>query len=434
MRSFLLISPYFPPMSRSGAKRALHLTRTMPQEGWTPVVLAAPPTDDATDPNLQSAVPDEIRVYREYAGKRRKRVAEQGEGEGKAKASSGVSAAPGPVQQAWQRTKSTLKLNSYFTPFDRYIWDYKAAVKAGLRLIKEYNLEVIYACGDPFTCFHVGQKLKSITGLPLVLDLRDPWSMHDGKMALRPNFTAAAVRRIERGFFSSADKVILNTVACLERHQEFYGEILPENRFTAIRNSYDPTLFKEMAQEPFGTFTILYFGTLRRFVALDEFLAGFRIFLTSKNLGPEDVQLVVMGELDDHSIRIAADYGVENYLQGRPAVSLTESMKYLKAADLLLLVIQNACTLQIPGKLYDYFASGTPIFAVSSNAEANQMIQDSHAGMAVDGRMPDGVADAMSEAYQRVNNNDFADAQTESFTAQEAARKMATVLNEVSGG
>jgi len=419
-------------MSRSGAKRALHLTRTMPNEGWHPVVLAAPPTDDATDANLSQAVPEAIQVYREYAGRRRQQAAEHGEG--KKEPPVRAKAKSGPLQRTWQRTKSTLKLNAYFTPFDRYIWDYRSAVESGLRLIRQHQLEVIYACGDPFTCFHVGQKLKSITGLPLVLDLRDPWSMHDGKMALRPSFTASAVRRIEKSFFSSADKVILNTEACLERHLAHYGSILPKSRFTAIRNSYDPTLFKAKTPEPFGTFTILYFGTLRRFVALDEFLAGFQIFLKSSNLGPGDIQLVVMGELDDHSIDIAAHYGVEAYLTGRPAVSLTESMKYLKAADLLLLVIQNECTLQIPGKLYDYFASGTPIFAVSSNDEANEMIHQSNAGISVDGRMPERVAEAMADAYDRVKTNGFLDADTAAFTAQAAARKMAAVLNEVSGG
>ena len=73
-------------------------------------------------------------------------------------------------------------------------------------------------------------------------------------------------------------------------------------------------------------------------------------------------------------------------------------MKYLRAADLLLLVIQPSCTLQIPGKLYDYFASGTSILAVSSNPEANAMIETSGAGLAVSGEDPATVADAIQRA------------------------------------
>ena len=36
MRRFAMISPYFPPSSFVGAKRALTFCRNLPQNGWTP--------------------------------------------------------------------------------------------------------------------------------------------------------------------------------------------------------------------------------------------------------------------------------------------------------------------------------------------------------------------------------------------------------------
>ena len=175
MRTFLLISPYFPLMSRSGAKRALHLTRTMPDQGWKPVVLAAPPGDEAVDPLLDDAIPADIPVYREYA-----RVQARNS-PNKPKKKRGKSSSPGPLKTFLSAAQRTFKLNAYATPFDRYLWDYRAAVRAGLRLIREHSISLIYACGDPFTALMVGARLKALTGLPLVLDLRDPWSMHEGK-------------------------------------------------------------------------------------------------------------------------------------------------------------------------------------------------------------------------------------------------------------
>jgi len=417
-------------MSRSGAKRPLHLVRTMPELGWKPVVLAAPSGNDATDPQLCEAVPDDILVFREYANRWRKKKAlvPVKSKVTRTKKTNG----DGPLRRVWRATKKALKLNSYIAPFDRYLWDVPSAVRAAKKLIDEHNIELIYACGDPFTVFHTGVKLKKLTGLPLVVDLRDPFALHDGKMALRPWMTAKAVYALEKRFFKAADKVILNTDACLQRYLEHYQGRIPEQRFTAIRNSFDPSLFLDVPEEPFDRFTILYFGTLRRFVALDEFLAGFQVFVERTGLGHDKIQIVVMGELDAHSVETAARFGLENYLVGRPPVSLRESMKYLRAAHLLLLVIQPSCTLQIPGKLYDYFASGTPIFAVSSNEEANTMIRDSGVGVAITGQEAGGVADALQEAYTLASDGAFEAGSADLFTAQEAARRRAAVFNEVS--
>ena len=104
-------------------------------------------------------------------------------------------------------------------------------------------------------------------------------------------------------------------------------------------------------------------------------------------------------------------------------------MKYLKAADLLLLVIQDSCTLQIPGKLYDYLASGTPIFAVSSNEEANHIIESTASGVAVDGHDTRAVAVALSDCYETRGRDDRAPADTKAFTAQAAAGAMANIFN-----
>ena len=35
-RRVLLVTPYFPPVTASGAKRPLHLVRNLPEFGWEP--------------------------------------------------------------------------------------------------------------------------------------------------------------------------------------------------------------------------------------------------------------------------------------------------------------------------------------------------------------------------------------------------------------
>ena len=250
-------------------------------------------------------------------------------------------------------------------------------------------------------------------------------------MAMRPALTARAVFALERRLFKVADRVVLNTSACHAAYAEHYRKILPEQRLTFIRNSFDASLFMEVEQEPFECFTILYFGTLRRFVGLDEFLAGFQRFVRRAKLEPEQIQIIVMGQLDDHSRETADRFGVTAYLHSRPPVSLRESMKYLKAADWLLLVIQPECVLQIPGKLYDYLASQTPIFAVSSNAEANEIISEAQAGISVRGQDPEEVARALADAYTHRHSDRYGHPKSTPYTAESAARAMRTIFDEI---
>ena len=73
------------------------------------------------------------------------------------------------------RSTADAKLNLTQRLLTRYLLrDYRAAVRAGLRLIREHSISLIYACGDPFTALMVGARLKSLTGLPLVFGFEGP--------------------------------------------------------------------------------------------------------------------------------------------------------------------------------------------------------------------------------------------------------------------
>jgi len=437
MRPFLLITPFFPPMSRIGAKRPLHFVRTMPEQGWEPIVFAAPVMEDASDALLEDAVPDEVNVYRWYAGPVRAlkhwAIARR---PGQTSPLSGDSPAD---KGFWKKAVSLLKertpINAYWTPFDRYLWDVPAAIAAGLELIRRHSPHAIYACGDPFTVFYTAVFLKKLTGLPLVLDLRDPWALHDGKMALRPALSAKATHALERACFKRADKIILNTEGAKDRYVSHYDGVVPKDRFVAIRNSFDPDLFNDVELEPFDRFTVLYFGTLRRFVQMEDFFQGFRRFVDSESLSPHDAQVVVVGAMDEETWQMARHWNVGDYLATRPPISLRESMRYLRAADLLLLLNQDGTVLQIPGKFYDYLAAGTPIMALSANEETNRIVEETGSGVAVPPRDSAAIADALAQ-YYRAKQDGQADApdleRTHSYTARAAAESLAGVLDEVS--
>src|SRR5262249_41455186 len=50
------------------------------------------------------------------------------------------------------------------------------ARRRGLRLLKEWRPDVIFASAPPFTTFLIGYLLSRATGIPLIVEYRDRWS------------------------------------------------------------------------------------------------------------------------------------------------------------------------------------------------------------------------------------------------------------------
>ncbi|MGK0361966.1 MAG: glycosyltransferase involved in cell wall biosynthesis [Bradymonadia bacterium] len=310
---------------------------------------------------------------------------------------------------------------SFVSPFDRYLLDVPATYRAAARLIEAHQPEVIHISCDPWSPLIVGRLLHRRFGLPLVVDFRDPWSQHAGKMALRPPPTRAALRRFEHGLFKDSAKVILNTDACRAAYVAAYAGRLPADRFTAIRNAYDEGLFLPGVPERRASFVVSYFGRFRKFVEPDALFEGFARFVATE--GPAVLQII--GGLSDEHRAKAAQFGIEEHLEVLPPVPFCESLPVLQSADVLAMVINPASHLQIPGKLYDYLAAGRPILAVSANAEADGILRDTRAGLSA----PHGNPGAIAAALTRLRHASFspdADA-VESYSARTQAQRVAAV-------
>jgi glycosyltransferase involved in cell wall biosynthesis len=413
----LLITPYFPPVSVSGAKRPLHLVRHLPAQGWTPIVLASPPESGAGDTLLAEAVPEGTVVSRRYW--------------------SGLRGGERPTPPPRATPPRTPKLTvgprwKYLTPFDRFLTDTPHGIAEALRLIDAHSPDLIHVIADPWSVLPAGDALHALTGLPLVVDLRDPWSQHAGKMALRPGVSRAFLRWYERRVFRRAARVVLNTEAARDAYADAYDGAVPGDRFTFVRNACDESLFDDPgASSPDDVFTLLYFGTFRLFVEPDALLRAFARFVERRGIPAGGARLRLAGGLraEDHA-RIAT-LGLTHHVDAVGAVPFRQSLALLRRADVLCLVIQPDCTLQIPGKFYDYLGARRQILALSANTEVNTLLERTGAGIGV----PWGDEGAAAEAIGRLYDEKCARAgvapppeiDLEPFGAAAQARKMAGI-------
>ncbi len=376
MGRVLIISPYFPPMGVSGAKRALHLARNLPAAGWSPIVLAGPPVGERPDEPLAACIPPDTVVSYAFSGLLRPTLAAWSR-----RRRATAPATPPKAHGARPRPGWWPQDLTFLTPFDRYLADVPAGLRAARALVAAHRPDALHVIADPWSPLIAADRLARETGLPLIVDFRDPWSQHAAKMALRPAPARAALRAFERRLFAGAAAVVLNTEAARDAYAAAYAADVPAERFTAIRNAFDEGLFSpgEAALPP--AFTVAYFGRFRRFVEPDALLDGFRRFVTARALDSTSARLRFIGGLDpEHRVRVQ-DFGLDAFVDVVPAVPFRDSLPHLRSAHVLAMVIEPDSHLQIPGKLYDYLCARRPILSISANPEADRIVMGAGAGL-----------------------------------------------------
>ena len=417
---------------------------------------------ESRDETLLECIPQEIRVSYGFSGVIRPwlagaEVSPDGRtpppaAQSPKKSSSSRDSTPSTLARLWRRFKP--KNLQYWLPFDRYWLDTRAGTRAARQLIRDEGIEVIHVSADPWAPLVSAYHLSRDLGIPLVVDFRDPWSTHQGKMALRPAITRWWIRRFEARLFAQASAIILNTETARDVYIDHYAGRIPAERFYAVRNAFDLGLFYANAQEDStesdrphvergaqleptkAPFTALYFGRFRAFVSPDLLFEGFSRFVQRRQLTPHDAQLKLVGALSDEHLDVARHFEIVDYLDVHPPVPFRESLPILQGASTLLLVIEPDCYMQIPGKLYDYFAAARPIIALSANEEANRMISDVGMGAAIAHNDLDSLVHAFDEVYERwLDTSLNAQAHTADavapYSAHEQARQIASIYDAI---
>lgn len=409
MPRVLLITPFFAPMSRVGAKRPLMLARHLPAAGWEVVVLTSPSEWDPVDPGMVSQIPADLPVHREYS--------------------------PARVQSAApvRRTRPPLFTpNPYLGPFDRFLSHVPRAVGAARRLVKRYHPDVISVCADPFTALFTGAIVSRKTGVPFVADLRDPWALQRAKQRMRPWPSRRIVEWSERWALQRASQIVLNTEEAGTAYRAAYAGRITPDRFHVVRNAFDLALFDSSQQPANDRFTVLHFGQFRPLVPAAALLEAFAQFVRARRLTPADARLTVTGTFRPEDQVYADRLALGSFLQVQPDVPYRESLALLRRADVLAFVLDRRMEMTIPAKLYDYLAARRPIAALCDQPEPASIVRETGSGAVAPPEDPAAGAALLGQFYDQYRREELADLpadRVEHFSAEAQARRFAAVLD-----
>ncbi|MEQ9318788.1 MAG: glycosyltransferase, partial [Polyangiaceae bacterium] len=365
MRTVLILSRFFPPAFDIGGKRAYRFARYLPEHGWrAAIVTDVAPEGRRADPSAGAPLPDDITVYRTW------------------------------YPPSWPRPKPADSDGTVVTPTKdkrfppdgvraRLRWHLRVPVGKELkltpraawltrRIARDERADALFATSSPYAALVYGVAAKAVTGLPLHLDLRDPWSMNFLQRTKSP-FTQKGEAALEGWLLRRADRVTLTSETAAEAYRRAYPDIA--GRIGRIYNSFDPAQRPPPPSRPHdGPVTLVHFGNCYGIRRMETVIRAISALARAEGLTPERLRLVNLGRMAEKDVRLAEELGVGDYLEARPVVPYEEGLRILARADLQVLLAYGEETLFVPAKLYDYLLTGAPILCVAPASELTDIV------------------------------------------------------------
>jgi glycosyltransferase involved in cell wall biosynthesis len=232
---------------------------------------------------------------------------------------------------------------------------------------RKQRADVLYSSSGPFTSHLVGLALHRLTGKPWVAELRDGWYRWNRSIFPDyPRWRDVLEKRLEAGVIRSAQRVVLVTdrMACAFRQQ--YAN-LPPAHFAVVSNGFDPAQHGPPGYEPRKSFELVHAGALYYGRSLATFLEAAATLAKADTDFGQAFRLTLLGTLDSRAHSELARHGLGDRVRFEGQQEHAAALQAMRDADVLLLVSNTTSGAEatVPGKLFEYLASGRPVLAVA---------------------------------------------------------------------
>lgn len=343
VKRVLMVAFHFPPLhGSSGIQRTLKFVQYLPAAGWQPLVLSAHQRAyAATNPEQLAQIPSGVPVRRAFALDTARHLSLRG------------------------RYPRWLALP------DRWAAWCLGAVPGGLALIRRHRPFVLWSTYPIASALLATLLLHKLSGLPWVIDLRDP--MMDEYIPADPP-TRRVIAWLEQLCLRHCSAIVCTTPGTIRTYRARYPT-LPAQRFHLIENAYDEENFCAAAQaavpaaapRPAGPLRLLHSGTVYPIEREpDSLFAALAALQATGQVCGARLQIVLRASGHEaHLAQLIARHGIAELVQLAPPLPYEAALAEMLAADGLLVLQASMCNAQVPAKLYEYLRAGRPILALT---------------------------------------------------------------------
>lgn len=370
----LIITYYWPPAGGPGVQRWLKFVKYLPEFGVDPVVYCPEnPSYPITDLQLEDEVSNTVTVLKQPINEPYKFANLLSKKSSKT-ISSGI--IPKKKKQSLIERLLLYVRGNFFIPDARKGW-VKPSVAYLSEYIKKESIETIITTGPPHSLHLIGLQLKAQLNVKWIADFRDPWTTIGYHKDLKLTKSSRQKHELlEQNVLQSADQIIVTSTVT---KQEF--ALKTQQPITVITNGYDTYVIERPEKDQ--RFTIAHIGSLlsernptQLWDALRELIAENEAFKTA-------FQLNLIGVVSDDVLQTLSSYQLDDYVNVVGYVNHEEAMQFQMQSQVLLLIEIDSQVSKaiIPGKLFEYMVSNTPILAIGpQESDVEDIIKTTNTG------------------------------------------------------
>lgn len=404
-KKVLIITYYWPPSGGSGVQRWLKMSKFLPEYGWQPVIYTSENGEaPAIDHSLEKDVRPDIEVikrkiwepysiYKMFTGKKKDERMGAGFLNEKDK-KSGLTES----MAVWIR-------GNLFIPDARRYW-IKPSSRFLINYLKDNPVDAIISTGPPHSMHLIAQKVSKKLNIPWVADFRDPWTKIDFYDQLKlSNYADKKHHSLEKSVIRDAD--------CTVTVSPSWGKDILQmgaKRVEVITNGFDPDDITNGAVKLSDNFTITHIGSMNKDRNPHTLWQVLKEICIENESFKNDLRLRFVGKTDFAVFESVNQNGLENNTEKVAYLPHAEVIKEMQTSQLLLLAINDTPNVAgvIPGKVFEYMATGRPILAVGPpTADAGQIVLKSGAGYVHDFNDHENLKKTILFCYNRFKNDDL---------------------------
>lgn len=241
---------------------------------------------------------------------------------------------------------------------------------------------VVLASGPSFSPFVAGWLLARGTDRKLVLEYRDEWTLCPFDFVSKE----ASDRAWELRCLGRADLVVTMTDSQRDALQSSFGQEVALPPVEVVANGWEPAFSAAAtpsAAPSDGRIVITFAGKLGDYTHPGRFLQALHEVLGRRpDLVPR-LQLRFVGGKDPAAAEALRRFPLPGVIQSIDPVPQAEAARMMRESHALLLIHNADFERYIPGKIYEYAASGAPILLFDDQGESARIVRGLDLGYAL---------------------------------------------------
>ena len=400
-KKVLVIAYYWPPSGGAGVQRWLKMTKYLAKLGHEVHVLSADP-EKASYFNLDESLKDDIhpnvkvhlsnsfeptKIYGRLVGKKNVPTA-------------GYSNVD---DQHWKQKLVSAIRSNVFIPDPRIGWK-NYAYKKAIEIIASENIQTVITTSPPHSTQLIGLQLKRKLKdkIKWIVDFRDPWTdIYYYPLLQHSKLSHSINSRLERQVIEESDRII--TVG--EGFKESFlskTKKVSSNKFEIVSNAFDPDDFKvkNKVHPDKAVFLASYIGTVSDKYEPDVFFEA--LGKLAKDFPNAPIRFEATGVVSEKLQKLITSHLGDKASFYKPVPHDQAVLAMLRSSVLLLITPGIEGT--IPGKTFEYLASGRRIISIGKGDSAKAIVK-CNAGAAFERTQKDAIYNYLKSALIDYQND-----------------------------